>query len=271
MKKNCFLIIVMIALLGCDELYDGNYMEGRVKTLKASEITGQSAVLNGNVKIGYKGKNTNPQIVRRGFMWGTSSDITNNTVFNPINGEGSFNCEIRALLPNTKYFVRAYSIIEYLENKYDGYSKPEITFYGNTIEFITKDGDGTEESETIDVPPDAEYVDLDIAGIGVQKKDVGKGTQSAVSNMCNNSILGNFNDWRLPTLDELYVLYNERNTIGGFSAERYWSSNYINYNSDLYYRYVDFSNGESPTTITAITESYKARCVRTLGRIRPAE
>ena len=33
-----------------------------------------------------------------------------------------------------------------------------------------------------------------------------------------------FNDWRLPTKDELSLMYWQRVTIGGFTTKYYWSS-----------------------------------------------
>ena len=36
--------------------------------------------------------------------------------------------------------------------------------------------------------------------------------------------LGGYNDWYLPSVDELYKLYLKKSIIGGFSSDLYWSS-----------------------------------------------
>ena len=41
-------------------------------------------------------------------------------------------------------------------------------------------------------------------------------------------VTGGYSDWYLPSFDELQQLYNNKNTIGGFSADVYWSSTEYN-------------------------------------------
>lgn len=41
--------------------------------------------------------------------------------------------------------------------------------------------------------------------------------------LCSNSIKGGYNDWRLPTIDELATMYENRTAIGGFTTDYYWS------------------------------------------------
>ena len=87
------------------------------------------------------------------------------------------------------------------------------------------------------------YVVLDAAGIMVQKEDIGEGDWNSGYTMCKNSIVGNYTDWRLPTESELMVLYNERNSIGGFitvSNSYYWSGTLDYMISPLSYYYSSF-------------------------------
>ena len=42
--------------------------------------------------------------------------------------------------------------------------------------------------------------------------------------LLNSQNYKGFNDWRLPTKEELDEIYLNRNEIGGFSAISYWSS-----------------------------------------------
>ena len=73
------------------------------------------------------------------------------------------------------------------------------------------------------------YVVLEDYGLMVMKKDLGTGNWSSAKSICEQSRSGGFSDWRLPSQVELSILYNERNTIGGFYISDdnpwYWSSN----------------------------------------------
>jgi nitrous oxide reductase accessory protein NosL len=40
------------------------------------------------------------------------------------------------------------------------------------------------------------------------------------------------NGWRLPTKDELNLMYKNRKKIGGFALSTYWSSTEVGYNND---------------------------------------
>lgn len=82
-------------------------------------------------------------------------------------------------------------------------------------------------------------VELPAANLMVQKEDIGVVDWNSAKLLCNNSTVAEFNDWRLPTKEELMTLYSNREFIGGFVNDNYWSSSEQN---DFRY-YVDFSNG----------------------------
>lgn len=108
-----------------------------------------------------------------------------------------------------------------------------------------------------------DYIEIQAAGIAVQKTDIGQGNWTSVSSMCENSIVGGYTDWRLPTKDELTVLYNEKENIGGFESSTYWSSTIgTNYYGDSHYG-VSFFNG-NVFVVYSDNDTYYARCVRTL-------
>jgi hypothetical protein len=63
---------------------------------------------------------------------------------------------------------------------------------------------------------------------------------SGAAYYCANLIKGDYDDWFLPSRDELYQLYLNKDKIGGFVSEDYWSSS----ESDALWAYgLDFSNG----------------------------
>jgi hypothetical protein len=60
---------------------------------------------------------------------------------------------------------------------------------------------------------------------------------------CEEYVLNGFDNWRLPTKDELNLLYEKRNTIGGFDMTYvYWSSTSDGTANTAWY--VDFADGE---------------------------
>ncbi len=78
-------------------------------------------------------------------------------------------------------------------------------------------------------------------GTGAQNtKDIlaGCNTAGIAAKICDDLILGGYNDWYLPSIDELEQLYINRETIGGFVAEdHYWSSTQSNVNYASYYNF----------------------------------
>jgi len=50
------------------------------------------------------------------------------------------------------------------------------------------------------------------------------GCTSGAAWLCNDLIEGSYSDWYLPSKDELYKLYLNKVTIGGFADATYWSS-----------------------------------------------
>lgn len=204
-----------------------------VKTLDVvnADITACTATFRGEVTFAGI-----PPYTERGFVYGTLPEPTindNKIVANGVGETGTFSKYVTGL-PKETYYLRAYAIA------------PTGTVYG--------------EQKVVNT----EWIELTAAGIAVQTKDIGKGNWSSVNAMCKNSTVGGYTDWRLPTKEELMVLYNNRDKIGGFNAAMYWSSSYYQYNFYMGYYYVDFRNGELSHTDNYSSLSYYARAVRSL-------
>jgi Protein of unknown function (DUF1566)/Putative metal-binding motif len=58
--------------------------------------------------------------------------------------------------------------------------------------------------------------------------------------ICGDLVLGGYNDWYLPSTNELNQLYINRVAIGGFASNGYWSSS-VGFNNNAWFQY--FSNG----------------------------
>lgn len=192
------------------------------------DISAGEATFRGNVTFA-----GDPPYTERGFVFSTLPEPTINDNKKVANGSGQTGIYSIFVtnLPTTTYYVRAYA------------TSPDGTVYG--------------EQKTVA----SEWIEIPSRGIAVQKNDVGKGDYKSVKSMCENSTLGGYTDWRLPTIDELMVLYNNREMIGGFSATRYWSSSSIS-DINYYYYYIDFKDGNKNSIDWYYT--YNARAVRTL-------
>lgn len=207
-----------------------------VTTLEATDIdrTTLSAVLHGNITFA-----GNPAYTERGFVY--SSEYENPTIDDTKvvvtgTGMGEFEARVSGLSGEYKTYVRAYA------------TNSKGTAYGETV---------------IVLEPD--FVVIKSAGIAVQKTNVGSADLSSAYTLCNNSTVGDFTDWRLPTIDELATLYTLRNEIGNFYNYDYWSSSskYDYVAKCTYYYHFDFYFGEKGTTRYE-TNVKSIRCVRTL-------
>jgi hypothetical protein len=110
------------------------------------------------------------------------------------------------------------------------------------------------------------YIILQSDGIMVQKNDLSASADwNTAKSLCENSSIGGFSDWRLPSIGELVSLYNQRNTIGGFSTSpygsEYWSSSF-DFDYGMYYGF-DFYYGGYPF-VSVPNQTYNVRAVRNL-------
>jgi hypothetical protein len=87
---------------------------------------------------------------------------------------------------------------------------------------------------------------------GADVNSVGKGKKNTdtiiytctqpdiAARICTTFISSNYKDWFLPSKDELHLLYLQKNMIGGFAGEYYWSS--TQFDKDFAWG-VDFTDG----------------------------
>ena len=55
-------------------------------------------------------------------------------------------------------------------------------------------------------------------------KATGCGESGIAAKLCNDLVLNDYEDWYLPSKDELNLLYLQKAVVGGFTADSYWSS-----------------------------------------------
>jgi hypothetical protein len=174
-------------------------------------------------------------------------------------GNGNFSAHMSDLLPNTTYYVRAYAIIE---NDYR---------YGDVMSFTTDTPpyqigdhgpaggivfylDGTGGGMEVDTT--SWMSDWGCEGQSIPGLDEsfghGKSNTDAIMNYCSESGIaarkcaefngGGFNDWYLPSLDELKMIYDSVYVTGHLpiQANAYLSSNESNINNSAQ---INFHNG----------------------------
>lgn len=129
----------------------------------------------------------------------------------------------------------------------NGNYKLNIVYQGHSPVCEELKGMGQNEYDYKDILYDntqfVDYVEIPTANLMVQKKDLGWVSWETAMRMCASSTVANYTDWRLPSLDELMVLYNNREYIGGFNTSSYhtyyWSSTKTSDNASR----IDFSDG----------------------------
>lgn len=100
-------------------------------------------------------------------------------------------------------------------------------------------GNGT---NTVNDNSDLDYVivgDLCVQTHNISTSAIG---WASADRLCNNSRVGGFDDWRLPTLDELAMMYENRVVIGDFDTKNYYWSSEIYF--DHYYYYMSMLSGK---------------------------
>ena len=86
---------------------------------------------------------------------------------------------------------------------------------------------------------------------------IGCTTNNIAARLCGDLVLNNYSDWYLPSKNELFKLYMNRATIGGFANAYYWSSSeYSDYEASSWV----FTNGI--LVVNSKNNLYNVRAVR---------
>ena len=218
--------------------------EPQVETLDVVVNDDKSVNLKGAVV--YEGS---PAYTEKGFVYSKSytvptiDDPSDATTKMPVSGSANeFSVVVDSLEINKTYYVRTYI------------TNQNGTTYGQV--------------KTFKINPD--YFVLSAEGLMVQAKDINPGKRmrwDVAYAMCENSTVGGFDDWRMPTIQELLVLYLHKEEIGNFKClnsaySYYWSSDKV-YSDDNYFTCLSFYDS-SLKGYYYNTAQWYVRAVRTI-------
>lgn len=214
--------------------------EPQVETLDVVVNDDKSVNLKGTVV--YEGS---PKYTEKGFVYSKSytvptiDDPSDATAKMPVSGSANeFSVVVDGLEPNKTYYVRTYI------------TNQNSTTYG--------------EVKTFEIKPD--YYVLSVEGLMVQAEDISPGDKlrwDVAHEMCANSTVGGFDDWRMPTLQELLVVYLHKGEIGNFMTQTnsyYWSSDS---DDNVHFKCLNFYSG-SLAGYYYNTNYWYVRAVRTI-------
>ncbi len=216
---------------GNEVTLDFNPVPASVKTNAVLNVDTTKATLSGTINsLG------DPAYTEKGFVYSKNPNPTtlNNKVAVSGSGSGIFTWNLTDLETRVTYYVKAYVISN------------NNVIYGNEVSFYTE----------------SPYYYVIAGNLIVAKEDAGKGPWDSAVDMCENSNLAGFTDWRLPTKSELLIAYNNKDLIGGFKDDWYWSSTTSEGYSGYAYQ-VGFSGGGVHTEDKS--RSYYARCVKSIN------
>jgi len=209
---------------------------------------GGSPVANVNYTLSSNGNNI---IIAHGICWSTTSNptVAENKTTNTGN-LGNYMNVIENLVNNTTYYVRAYATngvgTAYGEELSFKTAKNYIgdSYQGGIVAYIS---DVMGEHGLIAAPNDqstniawwnGNYTVTGAIGtaIGTGQSNTTaivqtQGPGNYAAKLCDDFVLNGYNDWFLPSRDELDILYQNRNLIGGFTTDYYWSSSEDYYTS----------------------------------------
>lgn len=247
-QKAAFIIFILLVTLGCNKTYPV-----RVTTSGMREITATSIIVSGKA-AGYITGDSNNET---GVCISTSINATINdrVVFPQISYTSQFDVEILNLIPNTTYYAKAF------------FKNLDDVYYGYELKFTTpKPGIGEFKEGGIVFwinPADS------LHGLVCTTTSIGIGNVwGSSSDLCLNLSLNGYDDWYLPSKDELYIIfsYNHIVTIasaaspsGGSGLEgAYWSSTEYDSENAWFQSFYDGGPTVSPKNNSKRTRAIRA-------------
>ncbi|MBK7172309.1 MAG: DUF1566 domain-containing protein [Bacteroidales bacterium] len=279
------LIITLLSYLSSCETDQSTPIAQKptLTTAAISDITQTSAISGGNIV-----SDEGAAITARGVCWFTKPNptIANFKTSDGI-GDSAFTSNITGLLPGKLYHVRAYAVnsegISYGPDRaFTTISSSSLsigdTYEGGIIFYLR----GTYPDQfglvcaQYDQGAGVPWYSKSYIYYGTTNTGIGSGqtnTRSLVDRLgndyyaakyCDDLVLNGFDDWFLPSRDELGLMYTNLkiNGLGNFTKLNYWSSSECDYLS----AYTQYFNSGLQSCNNKL-HSYSIRAVRIFGVI----
>jgi hypothetical protein len=172
-------------------------------------------------------------------------------------GTGNFVSNLSGLIAGTYYYIRAYATNSYgtsygpEKNFTTSPPVPGDNYLGGKVAYVLQPGDpgydpnlikglivatsdqstGTEWGCTGTTIPGADGSALGTGNQNTFDIMAGCASPGIAARICGDLVLNGYDDWYLPSKDELNKLYLNGVAIGGFSSDLYWSSSEIGPNA----------------------------------------
>jgi hypothetical protein len=211
-----------------------------VSTSTVETIASTTSVCGGNIT-----NDGGAPIINKGLVWSTNPmpTILDDSISCGAN-TGSFTNLIKGLSPNTTYYIRAFASnlagLSYGNQVvFNTISSNAIAVgqfqQGGIVFYVDASGQHGLVAASSDQSSGAIYgcrttlVNASGFAIGTGNQNTSRiltfcTTQGIAAKICSDLVLNGYNDWFLPSVDELNQMYIKRITIGGFNAENYVSS-----------------------------------------------
>ena len=180
-------------------------------------------------------------VTDRGICYGTSTPTIKNSKISCGEGKGGFSCQIEDIpdVHAKNYYIRAYAT-----NKYG-------TSYGEAVMIDHRNPYNLYKLEDKGVSYLVLPYDLENANMSSYTQ------KNYAQQNCQELVAYDYEDWDLPTIAVLELLYKHKDEIGGFTNQKYWSCSA----ASTYVRwwYLDFSTG---VKCSDYSETYGVRPVR---------